>query len=138
MQKSLAVNYLALTEVSPISTATLANQPVSVVSTFTAVYISSISVAWGGNGNPKDVTTYKVLLSTSNDTPPDLNLADNVSFTTAPAGDNLAAMFTELDYNTTYYLYVRAVNHNNIGTDYEPLGSTRTLVAPPGVVISNI
>jgi len=112
------------------STVTLAVPPVSAVSTFTTVFASSISVAWGGAGNPVDVTTYTVVLSSGGGYPN--SFSGNVVLATAPAGPAPAATLTGLIANTTWYLYVRAVNHGGTGTLFIALGSTYTPLGVPG------
>ena len=47
-----------------VTTATLATVPVSAASTWTAVNITSLTVAWAEGLNPTDVTLYVVEIST--------------------------------------------------------------------------
>ncbi|MEK7384003.1 MAG: fibronectin type III domain-containing protein, partial [Elusimicrobiota bacterium] len=107
------------------STVTLANIPASAASTFTAVNTNSMSVAWSANGNPVDVTTYTVVLSTGVSYPN--SYSGNVSLSTAPVGAFPMATVSGLVGNTTYFLFVNAVNLNGIPTAYTALGSTATL-----------
>ena len=108
---------------------TLAQIPATAVTTFTAVDSSLISVAWTANGNPVDVTTYTVVMTTS--TPYPNGDGDNVSFSTLPAGASLAATFQGLYPNTTYYFFADARNYAGIETAYVPLGAVSTLAVPP-------
>jgi hypothetical protein len=48
---------------SYITTATLAQTPTTLVSTWTAVGISSLTVAWSGASNPANVTLFRVEIS---------------------------------------------------------------------------
>ncbi|MFH1725254.1 MAG: fibronectin type III domain-containing protein, partial [Elusimicrobiota bacterium] len=107
------------------STSTLTNPPAAAASTYTAVSISSMSVAWGPGGNLVDVTTYTVVLSTGSGYPN--AFSGNVSASTAPAGGSPAATLTGLAPNATYHLFVEAINHNGVGGGVIALGSTSTL-----------
>ncbi|MBI3296976.1 MAG: hypothetical protein HYZ75_02340 [Elusimicrobia bacterium] len=111
------------------STATLTNAPAAAAVSFTAIQNNSMSVAWSRNSNPVDITTYTVVLST--DSPLTLAAAGNVFLTTAPAGTNPAATLGGLASNTTYYLFVRGVNHNSVGTSYVFMAATATLANTP-------
>ena len=124
-----AVNRNGVTSsfVSLGSTSTLAADPLSVVSTFTAVTSSTVSVIWDANGNPLSVTTFTVQLSTASD----FNIfATSITFTTVPAMGP-SATFTNLTANTSYYFRLRAVNHSGIYSGIVALGSTTTLANPP-------
>ncbi|MBI5239228.1 MAG: right-handed parallel beta-helix repeat-containing protein, partial [Elusimicrobia bacterium] len=116
------------------STATLALLPAAAASTFPLVYPTSMTAAWLPGGNPVDVTTYTVVLTTGA-VWPNLNLG-NVVFSTVPAGPAPAATATGLGANTTYYLFVDARNWNNAGSGYRALGSTPTLALPPASAAS--
>jgi len=111
------------------STSTLANAPSSAVSTYSALGLASVEVSWDRNSNPVDHTSYTVILST--DTPLVRTYTGNVSIDTAPAGAAPQATFSGLDWNTTYYLFVEAVNHNGVRSVKLPLGSTVTLAGEP-------
>ena len=95
----------------------------------------SLGAAWSGNGNPVDVTSYTVVASTEASFPN--SDAGNVSLTTAPAGASPSALLTGLYPNTTYFLFVQAVNHAGAGTAYAALGSTATLARPPSLLPSS-
>lgn len=107
------------------STSTLANIPDAAVSTFTAVTSISISASWAPNGNPVNVTAYRLAASTDPVYPN--NDAGNVLFSTVPAGSIPSATVSGLSSFSTYYLFVSAVNNNGIATPYFALGSTTTL-----------
>jgi hypothetical protein len=114
---------------SNAATATLAAIPATAVTTFTAVDANSMSVAWTANGNPVGVTTYTVVLTTSQPYPN--SDPENVSLSTLPAGASLAATLTGLDPNTTFYFFADARNHAGLETSYVFLGTAATLAAPP-------
>jgi len=115
------------------STVTLANMPTSAVSTFITVGITSMTVSWNANSNPADITEYTVVFSTG-DT---YNTYDgNIELSTKPIGTPIYASIATLSANTTYYLYVNAVSHNGVSTDYAALGSTVTHVIPPASAVS--
>ncbi|MBI3563891.1 MAG: hypothetical protein HY079_01685, partial [Elusimicrobia bacterium] len=95
----------------------------------------SLGAAWTGNGNPVDVTSYTVVASPS--TPYPNADQGNVSLTTAPAGASLSALLTGLYPNTTYFLFVAAVNHAGAATSYAALGSTSTLARAPTLLPSS-
>ena len=110
---------------TPISTATLANAPTSPgVSTFTAVYQTSATVCWGANGNPLNVTTYTVVLTTSSSYPN--SYSGNVTLSTIPAGGLPTATVTGLSGDVLYYLFVGARNWGNASSGYTALGSAVT------------
>ena len=105
------------------ATSTLAMAPLTAPTTFLGVWNSSFTVAFSTNSNPINITTYTVHLSTASD----FNLwATSVTFSTAPGGPSPTAALTGLSGGTTYYLRVRAVNHNGVPTDWTTLGSTVT------------
>ncbi len=103
------------------TTATLADIPSTVASTWTAVNFTSITVTWDKGINPALVTHYDVRLGTS---------SNFTGVETSIATDNLSADFTSLVPNTTYYGRVRAINHSGIPTTFLVLGSTRTQTTP--------
>ncbi|TBR20568.1 hypothetical protein EPO15_12755, partial [bacterium] len=108
------------------STVTLAAEPLSVASTWTAVSTTSLTAAWDSNGNPAG-TRFEALLSTA--VLPN-GLPTNLQVSTYPYGAPAAA-FAALTPNTTYYLGVRAVNHAGTPNVGILLGSTITLAAVP-------
>jgi hypothetical protein len=110
------------------STATMAAAPVTVATTFNEVSFSSAIVSWGRNGNPVSVTTYTVAFSSGYVYPNEL--PDNIEVTTAPAGGVLSATVDGLASNTTYTMFVRAINHKGAETAWVNFGSTRTLFSP--------
>lgn len=110
------------------SSATMAAVPAAGAPTFARVNFTSATVAWGRNGNPVDVTTYTVAFTSGSVYPNDL--PDNVVLDTAPAGAALSATIAGLDSNTTYTMFVRAINHKGAETAWANLGSTRTLFSP--------
>jgi hypothetical protein len=107
-----------------IGTATLAYPPTTAVTTFTAVYITSVSVAWSANSNAVGVATYTVVLTTSPVFPN--SLSGNVILSTAQAGSSPTTTLTNLGAGATYYLFVDARNWNNVSSGYVFLGSTAT------------
>lgn len=115
------------------ATSTLAGDPATTVSTFSAVYPTSMTVSWLPGGNPVGVTSYTVVLSTGAAYPN--SFADNRVFSTAPAGAALAASFTGLNDNTAYFFHAAAVNHNGIRGAFIALGSTVTQIAAPTSVV---
>lgn len=115
------------------ATSTLAGDPATAVSTFSAVFPTSMTVSWLPGGNPVGVTSYTVVLSTGSTYPN--SFADNRVFSTAPAGGAPAASFTGLNDNTAYFFYAAAVNHNGIRGAFTSLGSTVTLITAPTAVV---
>jgi hypothetical protein len=105
------------------STASLANLPASVLSTFSAVGVSGFTASWAANGNPPG-TLYAVNVSTAQDF--NAGAADQASASTRPAS-GLSYGFAGLTSDAVYYFRVRAVNHNGVSTDPAVLGSTSTL-----------
>ncbi|PKM98533.1 MAG: hypothetical protein CVU79_02590 [Elusimicrobia bacterium HGW-Elusimicrobia-3] len=107
---------------APAGTATLANLPLSAVSTFSAVTSGGFTAAWNANANPAG-TVYQVQVSTAQD----YNAgAAGQTASTAPAG-GAAYTFSGLLSNRDYYFRVRALNLNGVYSAYAQLGSTRTL-----------
>ncbi|MCG3204500.1 MAG: hypothetical protein KCHDKBKB_01215 [Elusimicrobia bacterium] len=104
---------------SYVTTATLANAPVSAASTWSAVGYTSATIAWFGNNNPDFVTRYMVELSTVSG----FGSGDIISSATY----NLSSLIEPLDPGTTYYARVKATNHSGIDTPYVFLGSTGTI-----------
>jgi|GEM_PF-1956207 len=104
-------------------TATLANLPLTAVSTFSGVAVTGFTAGWSRNSNPFG-TTYTVQVSTAQDF--NAGASNQVSASTAPAAGPSYA-FAGLTFSTEYYFRVRAANYNGVYTEYAPLGSTRTL-----------
>ncbi|MCG3205053.1 MAG: hypothetical protein KCHDKBKB_01770 [Elusimicrobia bacterium] len=111
-----------------VSTATLAEVPLTVASTWTAVNFSSLTFAWTNGNNPEFITKYVAEISTA--AFPN-SYGENQSSTTY----NLNAGFTGLRPGVTYYAQVKAVNHNEVGTLYLVLGTTvtKSAIAPTGL-----
>ncbi len=110
---------------------TLATLPAAAATPYPDVGMSSASVSWTDNGNPVDVTTYTVVLTTEAAFP---NAhSGNVTLSTLPAGAELTARLAGLYPNSTYYLFVAAVNHAGLLTSYANLGGegSATLALPP-------
>lgn len=125
-----------LVNAAAVPVATLAAAPVALsASAFTEISRSSMSVAWGANGNPVNVTSYTVVLSP--ETPyPNAN-AGNVSLSTFPAGASLAATVSTLYPNTTYFLFVAAKNHAGLFTSYTDLSTSAATRALPPVALAD-
>lgn len=120
---------------APAGTATLANLPLSAVSTFSAVASGGFTAAWNANFNPVG-TQYQVQVSTA----PDFNAgAAGQTASTAPA-DGYSYAFSGLLSNRDYYFRVRALNHNGVYSGYAQLGSTRTLglAAPAPLPVTQV
>jgi len=115
------------------ATSTLADSPLTALSTFSAVFPTSMTVSWLPGGNPVGVTTYTVVLSTGASYPN--AFTGNRSVSTAPAGAGPAASITGLADNTAYFLHVAAVNHNGVSGGFVTLGSTVTQISPPSTVV---
>jgi hypothetical protein len=124
----LASGYVALG-----STTTLAADPATAVSTFSAVQKTSLSGHWSANGNGAG-TLYEAVVSQS----AAYSAVDptNVPVSTRPEGAP-SADFSPLSPNTTYYLHVRAVSHNAVPTAFVTLGATVTLVNDPVVAVGD-
>jgi hypothetical protein len=90
---------------------------------FSGVAFTQMQVNWNTNGNPAGTTYYVVISSVSS---PSTNGLTNQSSTTV----NTNAFFTGLNYSTTYFAEVKAINHANISTLFADLGSTRTAIPP--------
>ncbi|MCK5583274.1 MAG: fibronectin type III domain-containing protein, partial [Elusimicrobiales bacterium] len=110
-----------------LATATLANLPLSAVSTFSEVGYNSFFVHWDNNSNPLSSTEYTVQVSSAYNF--NEGATDQVIFTTAPiAGPS--AKFTGLNDDTFYYFRVRAINNNGSFGEYVNLGVVKTLATP--------
>ncbi|MFI5361937.1 MAG: right-handed parallel beta-helix repeat-containing protein [Elusimicrobiota bacterium] len=115
------------------ATSTLADVPTTAVSTsFASVNLTSMTVIWGNGGNPVNVTSYTVVLTTETFYPN--SDVGTQAFSTAPAGATPAYTFTTLNDNTLYYAFVAAVNNDGVVTNYAALGSTVTPISPPAAV----
>ncbi len=114
------------------STATLANMPVSADPTLIAIGTTSATVSWNRNDNPENVTVYTVVLSTGVSYPN--SFSGNVSVSTIPIGSVPTATLNGLNANTLYYLYIKAVNHNGISSEFTAPGSGVTLANQPDSV----
>lgn len=109
------------------STSTRALPPAAAATAFSAVRISSVSLAWSSGGNPPGLTRYVVQASTASD----FNAAaSSVTLSTTPAAAP-AATLTALIPATTYYFRVQAVGNAGDATAFAALGSTATASAPP-------
>ncbi|MBI4668674.1 MAG: fibronectin type III domain-containing protein [Elusimicrobia bacterium] len=108
------------------STITKIVPPASMVTTFTAVNISSLTAQWDANGNGEG-TVFEAQITSTN--------FSNVIFTSATVLTN--AGFDSLVPNVTYYLQVRATNPG-VGSfsNYLNLGSTVTPAAIPLTMVS--
>ena len=87
-----------------------------------AVGSSSVTASWGADGNVA-TTRYVAQISTDN-------------FATVNASSatfNLAAAFTGLQSNTTYYFHVEAIANNGLATAFTVLPATTTLLLPPAL-----
>ncbi len=100
------------------STATFANAPATVSSTWTNVGFYSLTVNWLNNNNPLD-TDYIVELST------DPGFADIVTLSASTT--SLSMDFSDLDAATTYYSHVKALNYQGVSSTFTSLGSTVTI-----------
>lgn len=102
--------------------ATLAAAPAAPASAFPFVSASSLTVAWAASGNPPD-TGYQA----------DLSLASDFSSILASSITlNTSAGFTSLTSNSRYYARVAALHRTGGASAAVVLGSTLTLVQPPG------
>jgi hypothetical protein len=114
------------------STITNVNPPTTVATTFTFVGVSSMTIAWGDNGNGAG-TLYEAILSTAS--PLVLSHTGNRSTRTAPSGPFTADVGIEaalpLASNTTYFAFVRAFNGSGAATPFVALGSSVTLPNTP-------
>jgi titin len=99
---------------------TLAATPASAAPS--AVNISSITAAWGNNGNPGGTEYYA-----------ERALDSGFSSGLANSGwiTSLSNGFSALSPNTTYYFRAKARNSNLLETGYQNLPSTATLAAVP-------
>ncbi|MBI5744361.1 MAG: lamin tail domain-containing protein [Elusimicrobia bacterium] len=117
-------------------TSTLAAQPLSAASTFSAVTDTGFTAAWAPGANPAG-TLYTVNVSTASDF--NAGAADAVTAATIPAAGYSYA-FTGLTFSSDYYFRARAVNNDGVASAWTTLGSTRTLGLPaPGPLpITNV
>ena len=114
------------------STSTEAASPLSAATTFSDITTSSFSVSWNANGNPGNVTSYTVEVSTNSSFKSGISAPFDISFTTAPLAP--FATFVELNANTTYYFRIRAIGNDGVATSWTNLGSTSTLVLAPSAL----
>ncbi|MFC1679203.1 FG-GAP-like repeat-containing protein, partial [Elusimicrobiota bacterium] len=117
-------NTTSWADVVPASTSTLTNEPTFAAVPFPVVEITSMTVAWNDNGNPAG-TRYEVNVSSFLPFTTPLHLVSTVCYG-SPAAD-----MTGLLGNTTYYLIVRALNHNNVASEAVVLDSTSTRITGP-------
>jgi phosphodiesterase/alkaline phosphatase D-like protein len=120
---------------------TPAAAPVAAAQTFSTVGQSSFTALWDGDGNPVAITTYTVQVSTASDF--NFGVFDTVVFDTVPAATPLAATFTGLNADTTYYFRALAQDLRGRLTAFTSLGATVTLAgaASPsvtGVFLSSV
>ena len=104
------------------STSTLANAPL--FTNFTNVGANVIQFNWSNNGNPPDITLYRVLTSTAPDPSNPVG-----AVVTASDTYELALSSSGLNANTTYYFSVAGINNNGAATSYTGARSTSTLLA---------
>jgi hypothetical protein len=116
-------------------TATLANLPLTAVSTFSALTSGGFTAAWSPNSNPAG-TLYQVQVSTAQDF--NAGAAGQTASTAPLAGQSYA--FAGLLSNRDYYFRVRARNLNGVYSGYALLGSTRTLglAAPAPLPVTQV
>jgi hypothetical protein len=106
----LNLNYTSFSDI--VSTATLAIEPTNPA--FTSVYIDSAVVTWNAGQNPP-FTEFQVQLSTDN----------FLTISTQTLTTSTTAQFGNLNPGRTYFLRVRALNRNNVPTDYSiPVSTT--------------
>jgi hypothetical protein len=110
---------------NPASRYTLAAVPQSV--TVTALSTNTISVSWSANGNPAS-TSYDILRSSAGTGVVALTGGSGLSPVSVVGGTAFldAGLFPSL----AYFYKVRAVNSEQIPTDYSPMVSTKTLALP--------
>ncbi len=105
------------------TTATLPATPVTAVTTFTMVSITSFTVSWLADGNPLGMTTYTVVASTASN----FNAgASSVTLSTVPASGPSATL-TGLGAYALWHVQVRALGQGVAVTPFVSLGSTQTL-----------
>lgn len=111
---------------APVTAYTLAAPPT--VSTFTAVYLSSLTLSWSVNGNPGG-TLYEVHRST-----------DNIAFVLLSTQTAATLSDTQIG-NATFYYKVRARNGDGLATAFDVTLSTflagQTPAAPSGLTAAN-
>ncbi|MFA6030017.1 MAG: hypothetical protein WC969_09200 [Elusimicrobiota bacterium] len=111
------------------STATLTLVPEGVPDSFPLLHVSSLTLAWSANGNPLNLSSYTLALSTGEDWPNAFE--GNVYRSTSPAGALPAATLLGLLSNTTYHAFAAGLNHGGAASAYAALGATSTLTAQP-------
>ncbi len=102
-----------------VATATLPVPPAA--APFSGLTSSALTANWLTGGNAASTTRYTARISSDN------FASVNASLQTT----SLAATFTGLLSNTTYWLQVRADGHDGQSTSFIALGSTVTLLQPP-------
>ncbi|MDX6771020.1 MAG: right-handed parallel beta-helix repeat-containing protein [Elusimicrobiota bacterium] len=112
------------------ATTTVPATPAAAATPFTAVRVTSLTVAWLEAGNPVDRTTFTVVMSTSGVFAP--TDAGNVRVTTLTPASPTAEVFG-LTPNTTYTAFVAALSHAGSSTPFINAGSTTTRAEQPGV-----
>lgn len=106
---------------SSLSTVTLGEIPSPLPFTAAQVTASSITFAWQDNGNASG-TLYRVQISTD---------SGFGVYTASQTSSNLSIATAALGANVNYYFRVRAVNHQQLETDWSGAASTATLAATP-------
>ena len=116
-------------------TATLANIPLTAVSTFSALTSGGFTAAWSANFNPAG-TLYQVQISTAEDF--NDGAAGQTASTAPVSGESYS--FSGLLSSRDYYFRARARNLNGVYTAYAALGSTRTsgLSAPSLLPVTQV
>ncbi|PJA11829.1 MAG: hypothetical protein COX66_18825 [Elusimicrobia bacterium CG_4_10_14_0_2_um_filter_63_34] len=104
-----------------------ATSPLIGDSTFTAVYVSSVSIQWGDNGN-NALTQYSAEASTSA-----AFSGAGVSVFSSGWASSTNTVFLSVSTNAVHHFRVKARNGAGVETEYFSLGSTTTLADAPGI-----
>ncbi|MEK7286941.1 MAG: fibronectin type III domain-containing protein, partial [Elusimicrobiota bacterium] len=107
------------------STPTLSNAPVTSVSAFGYLAISSLAFQWSVNNNPQGTRFVMEISSFVGFSP--------LAASSVTVLDSVA--LTGLTPNTTYYAQVKALNHSGLDSSYAVGRASVTLAAPPASAI---
>lgn len=111
------------------STSTVPATPVFVIPSVVGDSSTTVSVAWGANGNPVGITTFTVVASTA----ANFNaFASSVTLSTAPPSGPTATL-GGMSPNTTYYFEVAAYGNDGQTSAFLQFVTTMTMAQAPAV-----
>jgi len=124
------INGSSSTWTSTVTTATLADIPATAGSTWTAVNVTSLTVAWNAGTNPVS-TLFEIEIST------DSGFFGGIF---GQQTTNSSHTFMGLTPGATYFGQVKAINHSGISSAFQFLGSTLTksIIPPSNLYFSSV